>query len=177
MIGIAVWVETGYEMLALTGEQGLKVEALSRKVGVSKSSFYHHFADLEVFRAYLMEFHVHQCRVIAEKERAAHNIDPELIEVLMEHKTDLLFNRYLRVHQHIKLHEDTLKQSNQILGKEFIRLWAQELNVNLNPVQFENLYALALEHFFLQTSETNLTHQWLSAYFKSLSRMAQSFVS
>lgn len=71
-----IWIKTGYEIFALSGENGLKVEALAKKVGISKSSFYHHFADLEIFREYLLKFHLYQAQVMAEKEKNAKNIDP-----------------------------------------------------------------------------------------------------
>ncbi len=45
-----IWIKTGYEIFALSGENGLKIEVLAKKVGISKSSFYHHFADLEIFQ-------------------------------------------------------------------------------------------------------------------------------
>ena len=43
------WLEVGYRCFADRGPNGLKVERLSKKVGKNKSSFYHLFADLEVF--------------------------------------------------------------------------------------------------------------------------------
>ena len=39
------WLEAGYEIFSKEGITGLKVEILSRKVGISKSSFYHLFVD------------------------------------------------------------------------------------------------------------------------------------
>ncbi|MFZ4399682.1 MAG: TetR/AcrR family transcriptional regulator, partial [Bacteroidales bacterium] len=41
-----IWIIKGYETFAFFGENGLKVEQLAKSVGISKSSFYHHFADL-----------------------------------------------------------------------------------------------------------------------------------
>ena len=64
-----IWIKTGYEIFALSGENGLKIEVLAKKVGISKSSFYHHFADLEIFIAYLLKFHLHQSEVMADKEQ------------------------------------------------------------------------------------------------------------
>ncbi|MEZ4687033.1 MAG: hypothetical protein R3B47_13480 [Bacteroidia bacterium] len=44
------------------------MERLARDIGKSKSSFYHHFADLEVFTALLLNQHLEQAKVMAEKE-------------------------------------------------------------------------------------------------------------
>ena len=94
-----IWIKTGYEIFALAGENGLKIEVLAKKVGISKSSFYHHFADLEIFVEHLLKSHLIQSEAMADKEKNAKNIDPELINILVEHKLDLLFNRQLRINQ------------------------------------------------------------------------------
>ena len=46
---IKPWIIKGYELFANKGSLGLKVEVISKAVNKSKSSFYHHFADIEVF--------------------------------------------------------------------------------------------------------------------------------
>lgn len=51
------WVEAGYQLFAEHGPKGLKVEVIARHVKKSKSSFYHHFSDLEVFTEELLFFH------------------------------------------------------------------------------------------------------------------------
>lgn len=170
-----IWIKTGYEIFALSGENGLKIEVLAKKVGISKSSFYHHFADLEIFMEMLLKFHLHQAQLMAEKEKNAINIDPELIDILVAHKIDLLFNRQLRINQQQHHYKETLDKSNQIIGNEFVILWAKDLNLNLSQGQLESLFELALENFYLQINAENLNPAWLSAYFKNLKRIAQNF--
>lgn len=170
-----VWIKTGYDIFAHSGEHGLKIETLAKKVGISKSSFYHHFADLEIFLETLLKYHLQQSQAIADKEKAVQTIDPELIDILVEHKTDLLFNRQLRFNQQDKRFKETLNKSNQIIGNEFVIIWAKDLA--LSQKKLESLFELALENFFLQINADNLTHTWLSAYFKNLKRIAQNFES
>jgi len=43
-----IWVKTGYKIFALNGQGEIKIERLAKIVGKSKSSFYHHFADLDL---------------------------------------------------------------------------------------------------------------------------------
>jgi AcrR family transcriptional regulator len=170
------WIKTGYEIFALSGENGLKVEVLAKKVGISKSSFYHHFADLKIFVEYLLKFHLQQSEVMATKEKNAKNIDPELITILVDHRMDLLFNRQLRINQQQQHYKETLDKSNQIIGNEFVKLWAKDLNLNLSQGQLESLFELALENFYLQINAENLNPLWLSAYFSNLKRIARNFV-
>jgi AcrR family transcriptional regulator len=172
----AIWIKAGYEMFAISGPMGLKIEPLSRKVGKSKSSFYHHFADLELFIDSLLKYHLEQSYIIAAKEQQARNIDPELINILVEHKTDLLFNRQLRIHQNIHLYADTLSQSNKIVGDAFVKIWVKELHLQLTQKQMEGIFTLALENFFLQINIDNLTYKWLSEYFMNLKKITGNFM-
>ncbi|MDX2071111.1 MAG: TetR/AcrR family transcriptional regulator [Haliscomenobacter sp.] len=171
-----IWIKFGYEVFAVSGENGLKIETLAKKVGISKSSFYHHFADLEIFVEYLLKHHLQQSQGMADKEKSAKNIDPELINILVEHKIDLLFNRQLRINQQHQHYKETLGKSNQIIGNEFVKLWAKDLNLNLSQGQLESLFELALENFYLQINAENLNPTWLSAYFNNLKRIARNFV-
>lgn len=169
------WIKTGYKMFALEGFREIKIERLAKKVGVSKSSFYHYFADLDTFFEQLLEHHIGQARVLAVKEQQARNISPELIGILLEHRIDLLFNRELRVHRNIRAFADALEQSNLIVGNSFVNVWVQELNLRLSPPQLEALFELALENFFLQINAENLNREWLAAYFTELKRIASNF--
>ncbi|MEM6297945.1 MAG: TetR/AcrR family transcriptional regulator [Bacteroidota bacterium] len=92
------WIEHGYRIFAYDGAGSLKVERISRAVKKNKSSFYHLFADLEVFTQRLLDFHLDQSKIIAEKETNAKS-EQEIIKILVDHKVDLLFNRQLRFHR------------------------------------------------------------------------------
>jgi AcrR family transcriptional regulator len=171
----SLWIRTGYEAFAILGENALKIEQLARETGKSKSSFYHHFADTEGFMEELLRFHLKRSEIIAEKEKKARNIHPELIEILAEHKIDLLFNRQLRFHQQKQNFRKTLEKSNQIVGNEFVKIWAEDLQLKLSQRQLESLFELALENFFLQINPENITKEWLTSYFENLKRIAKNF--
>lgn len=171
-----IWIKTGYEIFALQGQVGLKIEPLAKKVGKSKSSFYHHFADLEVFVDFLLKHHIQQSFSIAYKEQNASNIDPELINILVEHRTDLLFNRQLRIHKNILVFEETLCQSNKIIGDAFKTAWIKDLNSKLSQKQIEGVFALAVENFYLQINPDTITYKWLSEYFSNLKKVTNNFI-
>jgi AcrR family transcriptional regulator len=162
-------------MFAMSGQQGLKIERLARKVGISKSSFYHHFADMDIFIDCLLDYHLQQAFVIAKKEEQCQNVDPELIHILVEHKIDLLFNRQLRIQREQKIFDEILIKSNQIVGDSFVRIWIKDLNLKLNKKQLEGIFELALENFYLQITLEHLNPVWLSKYFSNLKKIAANF--
>jgi AcrR family transcriptional regulator len=163
-----IWIKVGYEIFAIKGHNSLKVEVLANKVGKNKSSFYHHFADLELFTEELLKYHIHRSYVIAEQEKQAKTIDPELIDIIVENKVDVLFNRQLRINSNVKNFYATLKKSDEIIGNAFILLWIRDLELKLNYSQLESIFTLALENFYLQVNLDNLRFEWLKLYFDNL---------
>lgn len=170
-----IWILKGYEVFALVGEAGLKIEKLSKEVAISKSSFYHHFADLEVFMEKLLEHHLQQSSVIADKERLVKRINPELISILIEHRIDLLFNRQLRFNAADPRYKIALLKSNEIIGRDFVRVWLTDTGLKISTKQAEAIFELALENFFLQINKNNLNHEWLEDYFEGLKRITRNF--
>jgi AcrR family transcriptional regulator len=170
-----IWIKAGYEIVALFGQGGLKIEPLAKKVGKSKSSFYHYFSDLELYIDSLLKHHIDQSYIIADKEQKANSISPELINILVEHRVDLLFNRQLRINQNIKSFSDTLIQSNKIVGDAFVKAWVKELSLQLSQKQIQGIFTLALENFFLQINADNLNDKWLSEYFVNLKKITENF--
>jgi AcrR family transcriptional regulator len=167
------WVEAGYHLFAEHGPKGLKVEVIARHVNKSKSSFYHHFSDLEVFTEELLFFHMHRAKQVAELERACKTIVPELLNVLVDAKTDLLFNRQLRIHRDTPAFKKFFEQSNELASQALINLWATELGLADNQKLAGLLFKLVMDNFYLQISERNLTYPWLLNYFAELGTMVE----
>jgi AcrR family transcriptional regulator len=168
------WIQAGYTAFSQMGQTALKVEVLAQTVGISKSSFYHHFADMEGFIGHLVEFHMQQIEMIAEKEYRSQNIDPELIAVQLEHKADLLFHRQVRINRANPLFQNCIAQTNQTLAKSFIHVWQKDLQLDIHPALLEEMFYMALENFFLQITEEDLNYGWLSAYFGGLKSLVRN---
>jgi len=41
------WLDKGYEHFALYGPENLSINKISKEVGFSRASFYHHFGNIE----------------------------------------------------------------------------------------------------------------------------------
>lgn len=53
-LGPAEWVKAGLKALTKSGFSALKADTLARRLGVSRGSFYWHFADVPAFHAALL---------------------------------------------------------------------------------------------------------------------------
>ena len=72
------WLDQGLKTLARHGFTALKAEPLAKAMGVSRGSFYWHFADVEAFHAAILKHwrEVAVERIIADVEAEAGNDTP-----------------------------------------------------------------------------------------------------
>ena len=77
------WLDQGLKALAKSGFTALKAEPLAKRLGVSRGSFYWHFADIRAFHAALLKHwrEVAAEQVIANLEAGAARADP--VQVLL----------------------------------------------------------------------------------------------
>ncbi|MFK7907077.1 MAG: TetR/AcrR family transcriptional regulator [Chitinophagales bacterium] len=165
------WIALGYDLFAKEGPKGLKVEVIARKVGKSKSSFYHHFADLEVFTELLLAHHLQRTKIMAQREALCENVDPELIQVLLDFKQDLFFSRQLRVNREVKTFKECFEKANQEVGSVFLEVWAKDIGLQGKNGLASTVLDFTTENFYLQLTEENLNYRWLSNYFKEIKQM------
>lgn len=152
----------------------MKVERLAREVGKNKSSFYHYFADLEVFTNHLLRYHLEQAKILARKEAECQSLE-ELIEIIIAHKDDLLFNRQLQVHQSIRHFAECSEQTNKLTIPGFIKIWSQILGLTDQTELAASFLKLSMGNFFLQITDENLNPTWLNQYFQQLLEMVTAF--
>lgn len=172
----SLWITTGYEKCAINGIDRLKIEQLAKAVGTSKSSFYHYFADLDCFVDILLSYHFERCEILADKEKNCLQIHPDLIDILLEHKIDLLFHRQLRINQNNSQIERALIKSNNILGNYSMMLWAKDINHNLSQNQLEGLFKIATDDFYMKINENNLNREYLYNYFNNLKQTTKQLI-
>jgi AcrR family transcriptional regulator len=72
------WLNQGLKTLAESGFTALKAEPLAKAMGVSRGSFYWHFADIGAFHAAILKYwrEVAAEQIIADVEAAAANDNP-----------------------------------------------------------------------------------------------------
>jgi len=75
------WLDQGLKTLAANGPGALKADPLAKALGVSRGSFYWHFADVAAFRTAILAYwrEVSAERIIAELEAAAEHENPLLL--------------------------------------------------------------------------------------------------
>ena len=83
------WINAGFRALCVSGPAALKAEPLARELGVSKGSFYWHFANLGAFREAMIEHWVAVATQGIIELVDAHSDDPiERLEFLVHLSTE-----------------------------------------------------------------------------------------
>lgn len=95
-----IWIEKGYEQFALFGPEHLSINKLSKTIGFSRASFYHHFGDIDVFTEELLEYHwqIAQQFNMHGKEKCT-NLFPDLYNLLEQNPIVLQFSLQLFRHR------------------------------------------------------------------------------
>ncbi len=168
-----VWIEVGYALFAAEGPHALKVEGLAKKVGKSKSSFYHHFSDLEVFIELLLNYHIYKAEEIVQQAMECKAIDPDFVELLLSVKEDLLFNRQLRINRDVEGYSKCIEKVHKPIEKAFLKIWAQPLDLKDNPFLAEIILDLVVDNFYLRVTKENLSKEWLLKYWEEIKRMVE----
>jgi AcrR family transcriptional regulator len=87
---IQTWIQAGYATLATEGFDGMKIERLARVLQLNKSGFYYYFGTLESYLKSLIEYHIRIAKKIAVEIVACKQVDPDLLHVIIQHKTFFL---------------------------------------------------------------------------------------
>lgn len=172
----SIWIEEGYQSFANEGSNGLRIEVIARKVGKSKSSFYHHFADLEGFIEVLLEEHLERAKKIAVAAQSCKNMVPEMLHLLLSVKQDILFNRQLRVFRHIPAFKECFECSHRPIEDAFLGIWAKSLGLEDKTYLARIILNLTIENFYLRMTAETFSYEWLLQYLHEIRTMVREMM-
>ena len=92
------WLDQGLKTLAMQGFAALKAEPLAKAMGVSRGSFYWHFADIGAFHAAILKAwrEVAAEAIIAHVEAASTGTDPLIVLLQRVYSEKLALERAVR---------------------------------------------------------------------------------
>jgi AcrR family transcriptional regulator len=165
------WIDTGYGIFANEGPAGLRIEYIARVIGKSKSSFYHHFADVEIFTDLLLEQHLQRAADIAQSMRQCEHLEPDMLDLLVSVKEDILFQRQLRIHRQVPAFGRCITQAHGPIEEALLGLWTQALGLEGRPQLARAMLKLVVDNFYLRITADSLDQLWLRAYLDEIRRM------
>lgn len=170
------WIETGYDLFAKEGPEGIQVERLARILNLNKSGFYHYFGEHDVFIAELFKKHRMYADLIAEAYRKAEWFDPDFYRTLLAFKPAVLFHMQLVRYRHLKVYAEQYQVINSVVDPELIRLFATFIGIEDNPDLAYKFYEQARDMFYSRITEANLTEEFLKVLTYEVKQVVQDFL-
>ena len=153
------WLEQGYKDFALEGPDNLSINLIGREIGASRSSFYHHFAEIDIFIDELLQMHWSICQAFTEagKESCKHLI-PDLYDLLATYPIPLQFSRQLFRHRHIPRYKYLFARTYDLSSEAFIMdLFARHLDLEVPQRDLNQLFATLGEAWYSRLDPNDLS--------------------
>lgn len=162
------WIQTGYFVFGRKGPNGINIEQLAQQIQKSKSSFYHYFGDLETFQEELLDYHLVRAGHIAARGKECKNMDPDVINLLVATKDDLLFNKQLRLNRQNSVLKKYFDLSFEKITSSYLDKWNRTIGFENQPMLGKTILHLVVDNFFLEVNDENLSYQWFHNYLNNL---------
>jgi AcrR family transcriptional regulator len=109
------WLKEGLALLEEAGAEALTIESLTNRLGVTKGSFYHHFANYQDFKERLLEFWEEEgtLRIIQWAEQEAS--PPEKLARVMQaslhpSRLDVALRAWALQDEQVRVHQQRIDQ-------------------------------------------------------------------
>ena len=167
--GNVAWIEAGYLMVSKDGFKSLQVESIARAINKNKSSFYHYFGDLEIFEEALLEQHKNLAKQFALDANACENIIPDMIQLFINHKSDIFFHKQLRINREKPEHKKCFESVYNLFEEAIIEKWISFIQLENQSFLAKKFLELLSENFLLKITDDNFSEEWLINYLKDIS--------
>ena len=172
------WLEKGYEHFALFGPENISINAISKEIDSTRSSFYHHFSDMEVFFASLLESHYQLTKqFIVEGKQNCKKLIPDLYILLEKFSLGLKFNRQLFVNRHIPSFGFMFNRVFEKVTEDFVLdLFVHQFNLQLERNDVASIWLTLTESWYARINPENLEASELQMIAEDIMNSIMKFI-
>ena len=173
------WVEKGYEQFATYGPNNLSINKLSKEIGSSRASFYHHFGDIEIFIEELLNIHwqKHQqfCSIGA---RVCNQYFPDLYLLLEQYPIPLQFSKQLFLNRNNPAFNYLFMKTYNASARAFIlKLFSEQFGLHQNDEDTYNLWLTVGESWYSRLDTNNLSAEKMQKLAEEIMNSVLKFIS
>ena len=151
------WIKTGYELFGEIGPEALNIEKLSNLIGIKRSSFYHHFGDLESFEREILQHHVNRYEIIWEIIKDYSKFEQLFSDEVFSHRDVLAFQRQLMIHESIERYKKCSQDARKYTEEKTFQLWSA-FNHSKNDSEEEwKLFRAIRDFYYVRHGQANNT--------------------
>ena len=153
------WLEGGYAEFAEVGPEHISINLIAKNIGASRSSFYHHFAEVDIFIDELLAEHWKISEEFIERGKEnCKNLIPDLYDMLAQYPAPLKFARQLFLYRHIpKYNYVFLKSFNESTDAFVLDLFARHLDWKQSHRELSGLYLSLGEAWYSRLDPRDLS--------------------
>jgi AcrR family transcriptional regulator len=168
------WIETGYRHFAEFGPQELKIKCIAKDAGVSRTTFYHFFTDLEDFVDQLLQHHRQVAKMYHTQQRRCKKYT-DLFTAVETFRTGIFFHRQLLLHKDNPYFYLTYRMLNKIGNEIIYPLWAEYFNYEGNSIIGKEIHLMLLDLWHLNLKEEDLTYEAFLKNANAIRQQIQAF--
>jgi AcrR family transcriptional regulator len=155
------WIETGFELFAQEGHEGLQVERLARILNRNKSGFYHYFGTMDKYFGALMR-HMHkQADIIVAETRVAQAFDPGFLMVMEKNKLTVMATMQLIRNRNVPLFAENFREVTNKIDQALLPLWANHIGVPNDLKLALRYFEMIRDMFFARITFDTLHYDYL----------------
>jgi len=174
-----IWIEKGYEHFALFGPEKLSINKISKEIGSSRASFYHHFGDIEVFIEELLDMHwqIHQ-QFFSVGALECKKLFPDLYLLLEKYPLSLQFTKQLFLNRNIPAFNYIFDKAYSVTAKTFaLKLFSKQFDLHYNDEDTFNLWLTVGESWYSRLDTNNLSAVKMQQLAEEIMNSVLKFVS
>ena len=174
-----LWIEKGYEHFALYGPDNLSINKLSKKIGSSRASFYHHFGDIEIFIDELLDMHwqINQ-RFCAVGALECKKYLPDVYLLLEQYPIPLQFSKQLFLHRNKPAYNLLFIKTYDAAAQTFIlKLFSKQFDLHYNDEDTYNLWLTFGESWYSRLDTNDLSAANMERLAKEVINSVLKFIS
>lgn len=151
------WIETGYRHFAEYGPSELKIKNIAHDAGVSRTTFYHFFADMVDFINHLLEHHRERSKEIIAGFEKCKTYIPDVFKVIEANRTTFFFHRQLLIHKEKPVFSLTYEELNHRSDDVIYPLWAENFGFKGNPLLGKKIHRMLRDIWYINLSPEDRT--------------------
>lgn len=173
------WIEKGYEHFAFYGPENLSINRISKEIGSSRASFYHHFGDIDVFIEELLDMHWEISRQFSSAgTEKCQKLFPDLYELIAQYPIPLLFARQLFFNRNIPAFNFMfinmfIEHSNAFI----LKLFSEQFGLHETKETTYNLWLTVTESWYSRLDPDDLSAEKMQQLAKDIMNSVLKFLS
>ena len=171
------WIETGYQYFARNGPEKLKIKDIAHEAGVSRTTFYHFFTDLQDLIDHLLEYHREIAEQYFTEQKKCKTYDPDLFRLAEAFQIGICFHQQLLLHKENPIYYLTYQVLNKISNEIIYPLWAEYFGYHGNSFVGKEIHLMLLDIWYLNIKPEDISYDSLRNNAKEIKRQVELFAN